>query len=167
MNKLLKDFEPPHFPSNKMVYLENGDGVLVAPEVVPVGAAPGAYEKNWILSRTHIYDWRIRAAIESVMSLSRVNFECSTKNIEAMRAHNMVSELHASRLSLPCRSLMPDGPNDNNRALQEFAFEAYDKFDAHFGNQGWSEWYIMPYFQEGDIDVRKIHLGAFVVHNLS
>lgn len=166
MNYQLEKFLPPPFPIS-LAYTENGNGIKFPPESPPVGAAPGAYQKEQHYSRSTIEDTRIRLSIEQALLADEQTIIGMSKCIIEALSEGVIQELHSVPLQYP--NIMPHvdkggttNLGNNNNSLRDFAFEVFDELHKYYAGMRWADWCIVPYFQQGDDTRQNVHLGVFV-----
>lgn len=108
-------------------------------------------------------DCEIRRAMEFSVLQSEQKIQFSTKEIQAS---GLLSLLGIS-LNLSSVSLGAHLPGASNDKLKMFAYTAYDVLDKHFQETDWHDWYVAPYFVEGDDTRRTFNLGVFIDENFN
>lgn len=169
MRQEFEQFEPMPFPVG-LVYQENGDGILPPPEVPPVGAKPGAYDKETHFSRSTIEDWRIRETMQRALLVSgdEAVVQEATKLLAEAQEGGVVKELCGVSLAYPNKmpnviaSAQEGVLGNNNERLRAFAFEAYSELEEYFGERRWLDWCIVPYFRAYNDTHQTLQLGVFV-----
>ncbi len=118
------------------------------------------------ISQAVIQDWRIRAAIEYALTMSEVEIQTATKILDDLNG----AELDGMKpLELQYPATLPNvnlnEAGTANNELQKFVFDTYEVLAEHFNGSEWRDWYVAPYFLEGDDTRRVFRLGVFVVQS--
>lgn len=171
MHYQIDRFLPPPFPI-PLIYTKSGDGIQLPPESPPVGAAPGAYQKERHYDRITIEDTRIRLSIERALLADEESITEMSKFVAEAIGEGVIQELGSVSLQYP--NSMPHveesgrtNLGNNNDSLKHFAFSVFDILDTHYKRKRWGDWCIVPYFQEGDDMHNLIRLGVFVPQNFA
>lgn len=108
-------------------------------------------------------DCEIRRAMEHSVLNNEESTVASTKEIHERGLLLLLGISIALPLEKPSDSL----PDTNNDLLSMFAYTAYDVLADYFQKADWHDWYIAPYFNEGDDMNRSFNLGVFIDENFN
>lgn len=140
---MVESLKPPPDPINYEAHdVELNGKILHVPEV----------------SHSTRADWAIRTMMERALRYSDEEVLIITKEL----AEVDVKALHSVELSRPFTTPALSDTGSNNSLLKEFAFDAYDVLNGHFGFIEWTDWFIAPYFDLGDDLGDRFWLGVFV-----
>lgn len=118
------------------------------------------------ISRSIWSDYEIRRSMEHALSRSSDEVRVITKQLVGvgLRAMHTVTVRHP--YELPGLDYTPGAMSADreadNQALKGFAFDAYDRLRAHFGDARWHDWFVAPFFAEGDDTHDTVNLGVFI-----
>lgn len=155
---------PPEFPV-RTHRVNSTTSVMITPRLLP----HEGYNITEISELT-IQDWRIRSAMELALKMSEVEVQASTKLIDELGCVDLLSDYLKDRESPEFQYpivLQPirRGEDPVDKQLRDFAFDACDALADKFDESIWHDWYIAPYFLEGDDTRQTFKLGVFVVQS--
>lgn len=105
-------------------------------------------------------DWQIRTMVERAVRYDEAQVSLITKELQEQGLQPLrgaeVTVVHPFKLP----SVKDFG--SNNETLRRFCFDTYDALAQHFTTGEWNDWFIAPYFREGDDMRMSCELGVFV-----
>lgn len=144
------------------------------PEDIPP-LKPLVWDKNETYmvphSRGAWNDFQLRCGMEHALQLDEELVLETTKAL----AESGLAPLHAVSVCYPFvmppvsydSECMTDQQMRENAVLRDFAFDAQDVLKNHFESDTWCDWFVAPYFTEGDDAHNNLWLGVFVDDGLA